>query len=756
MAGKAGVSGPRRLLRRLRDVMASPRSAQERLDQIANIIAADMVAEVCSVYLMRAGEVLELFATEGLSASAVHSTRLRVGEGLVGTVAATGKSLNLSDAQSHPNYVYRPETGEEVYHSLMGVPIVRAGRVAGVLVVQNRTRRHYTEEEVEALYIIATVVAELAGSGALVSPSEILPVDGNALLPLRFGGVRLNGGLGMGVAVLHQRHVTIDKLVAEDPEREMERLGEALAAMQSALDAMMASQALAASGEHRDVLETYRMFAEDRGWRRRLQEAIASGLTAEAAVQQVQDETRLRMGQITDPYLRERLSDLEDLTNRLMQHLSPGSSQFPGLDMNEDIVLIGRNMGPAELLDYQYSRLRALVLEEGSPTSHVSIVARALDIPVIGQIEGVLSKVTALDPVIVDGDNAQMFVRPSEDIQQDFAASVAARAERRAVHATLRDLPAETLDGVRISLCLNAGLLIDLHHLHAIGADGIGLYRTEIPFMVRPDFPGIVAQTDLYQRILEQTGDKPVIFRTLDIGSDKALPYWKQSGEENPAMGWRAIRIALDRPAMLRQQVRALIRAARGRDLQLMFPMVAEVAEFDRARAIVDLELDHARKQGQPLPSPVRVGVMLEVPALAWQLPALLRRVDFVSVGSNDFFQFFFASDRGNTRVSSRYDVLSPAALGCLASIVEHCRAADVPLSLCGEMAGNPLEAMALLGVGFRTVSMSPNALGGVKSMVRSLRLGDVEIFVKSLLDSSDHSVRGKLSTFARDHGVEI
>lgn len=756
MAGKAGVSGPRRLLRRLRDVMASPRSAQERLDQIANIIAADMVAEVCSVYLMRAGEVLELFATEGLSASAVHSTRLRVGEGLVGTVAATGKSLNLSDAQSHPNYVYRPETGEEVYHSLMGVPIVRAGRVAGVLVVQNRTRRHYTEEEVEALYIIATVVAELAGSGALVSPSEILPVDGNALLPLRFGGVRLNGGLGMGVAVLHQRHVTIDKLVAEDPEREMERLGEALAAMQSALDAMMASQALAASGEHRDVLETYRMFAEDRGWRRRLQEAIASGLTAEAAVQQVQDETRLRMGQITDPYLRERLSDLEDLTNRLMQHLSPGSSQFPGLDMNEDIVLIGRNMGPAELLDYQYSRLRALVLEEGSPTSHVSIVARALDIPVIGQIEGVLSKVTALDPVIVDGDNAQMFVRPSEDIQQDFAASVAARAERRAIHATLRDLPAETLDGVRISLCLNAGLLIDLHHLHAIGADGIGLYRTEIPFMVRPDFPGIVAQTDLYQRILEQTGDKPVIFRTLDIGSDKALPYWKQSGEENPAMGWRAIRIALDRPAMLRQQVRALIRAARGRDLQLMFPMVAEVAEFDRARAIVDLELDHARKQGQPLPSPVRVGVMLEVPALAWQLPALLRRVDFVSVGSNDFFQFFFASDRGNTRVSSRYDVLSPAALGCLASIVEHCRAADVPLSLCGEMAGNPLEAMALLGVGFRTVSMSPNALGGVKSMVRSLRLGDVEIFVKSLLDSSDHSVRGKLSTFARDHGVEI
>lgn len=756
MAGKAGVSGPRRLLRRLRDVMASPRSAQERLDQIANIIAADMVAEVCSVYLMRAGEVLELFATEGLSASAVHSTRLRVGEGLVGTVAATGKSLNLSDAQSHPNYVYRPETGEEVYHSLMGVPIVRAGRVAGVLVVQNRTRRHYTEEEVEALYIIATVVAELAGSGALVSPSEILPVDGNALLPLRFGGVRLNGGLGMGVAVLHQRHVTIDKLVAEDPEREMERLGEALAAMQSALDAMMASQALAASGEHRDVLETYRMFAEDRGWRRRLQEAIASGLTAEAAVQQVQDETRLRMGQITDPYLRERLSDLEDLTNRLMQHLSPGSSQFPGLDMNEDIVLIGRNMGPAELLDYQYSRLRALVLEEGSPTSHVSIVARALDIPVIGQVEGVLSKVTALDPVIVDGDNAQMFVRPSEDIQQDFAASVAARAERRAVHATLRDLPAETLDGVRISLCLNAGLLIDLHHLHAIGADGIGLYRTEIPFMVRPDFPGIVAQTDLYQRILEQTGDKPVIFRTLDIGSDKALPYWKQSGEENPAMGWRAIRIALDRPAMLRQQVRALIRAARGRDLQLMFPMVAEVAEFDRARAIVDLELDHARKQGQPLPSPVRVGVMLEVPALAWQLPALLRRVDFVSVGSNDFFQFFFASDRGNTRVSSRYDVLSPAALGCLASIVEHCRAADVPLSLCGEMAGNPLEAMALLGVGFRTVSMSPNALGGVKSMVRSLRLGDVEIFVKSLLDSSDHSVRGKLSTFARDHGVEI
>lgn len=754
MDPRAGVSGPRRLLRRLRDVMASPHAAQERLDQITAIIAADMVAEVCSIYLMRAGEVLELFATEGLSAGAVHYTRLRVGEGLVGAIAATARPLNLSDAQAHPDFVYRPETGEEVYHAFLGVPVLRAGRVTGVLVVQNRTRRHYTDEELEALQIIAMVLAELVGTGELVRPEELLPADGIALLPLRLEGVRLNAGLGIGAAQLHQHQITIDKLLSDDPEAELERLRTALAGMHSALDDMLAEQSVDV-GEHRDILETYRMFAQDRGWLRRLNEAIASGLTAEAAVQKVQEDTRIRMGRIGDSYLRERLADLEDLTFRLLQHLSPHGAPNPGIGAR-DIVLFARNMGPAELLDYQRAGLRALVLEEGSPTSHVSIVARALDIPVLGQVADALSKVAPGDPVIVDGDNGQMFIRPGEDIQQQFSEGIAARSRRRAEFAALRDKPAETRDGVRIALNINAGLLIDLQALQEYDADGVGLYRTEIPFMVRSDFPDVEAQIALYRRVMDQCGDKPAIFRTLDIGGDKALPYWRQGGEENPAMGWRAIRIGLDRPAILRSQLRALVGAAADRQLSIMFPMIAEVAEFDAARRVLDLEIARAKARGRPIPSEIRIGVMLEVPALIFQLPALLDRVDFVSVGSNDFFQFLFASDRGNPRLAERYDVLSPAALRCLDQVVRACGAADVPVSVCGEMAGRPLEAMALLGVGFRRISMPPTALGEIKSMVRSLDLGAAQTYVRTLLDLPDHSVRTKLRTFALDHGVSI
>ncbi|MHA1568725.1 MAG: phosphoenolpyruvate--protein phosphotransferase [Alphaproteobacteria bacterium] len=755
MDPRAAVSGPRRLLRRLRDIMASPRVAQERLDQIAGIIAADMVAEVCSVYLMRAGEVLELFASEGLSAAAVHNTRLRVGEGLVGAIAATAHPLNLSDAQAHPDFVYREETGEEIYHAFLGVPILRAGRVAGVLVVQNRTRRHYTEEELEAMQIVAMVLAELVGAGELVRPEEILPADGIALLPLRLEGVRLNTGLGIGHAQLHQQQITVDKLLSDDPEAELERLRAALAEMHSALDDMLDAQSIDA-GEHRDILETYRMFAQDRGWLRRLKEAVANGLTAEAAVQKVQEDTRVRMGRIADSYLRERLADLDDLAFRLLQHLSPGGGAPNHRHGDGDIVLFARNMGPAELLDYQRVNLRALVLEEGSPTSHVSIVARALDIPVLGQVGDVLSKVASGDPVIVDGDNGQMFIRPGEDIQQAFGESMAARARRRAEFAALRDLPAVTRDGMRVGLNINAGLLIDLQALDEFDADGVGLYRTEIPFMVRSDFPDVEAQTDLYRRVLDQCADKPVVFRTLDIGGDKALPYWRQGGEENPAMGWRAIRIGLDRPAILRSQLRAIVGAGAGRRIGIMFPMVAEVAEFDAARRVLDLAVARLSARGSVVPAEIRIGVMLEVPALVWQLPALLDRVDFVSVGSNDFFQFLFASDRGNPRLAERYDVLSPAALRCLDQVVTACSAANVPVSLCGEMAGRPLEAMVLLALGFRSLSMTPTALGEVKSMVRSLDLGVAGNYVRSLLDLADHSLRGKIRSFALDHGVSI
>lgn len=750
----AAPSVSRRLLARLRDVMAGGGTAEERLDKVVTLIAADMVAEVCSCYVMRAGEVLELFATEGLKKAAVHKTRLRVGEGLVGDIAAHARPLALADAQSHPMFAYRPETGEELFHSLMGVPIIRAGRVIGVLVVQNRTMRHYTDEEIETLETVAMVLAELVASGELVNREELVVVDGNALLPLRIEGIKLNAGVGIGVAVLHQPRVTIRKLVAEDPEAELERLRAALASIKNALDELFSRPEMR-DGEHRDVLETYRMFTEDKGWLGKIGEAIRSGLTAEAAVQKVHDDMRARMSQITDPYLRERLHDFEDLANRLLQHLSGEEGAIRG-ELPGDAILIARTMGPMDLFDYDPKRLRGLVLEEGSPTMHVAIVARALDIPVVGRAKDVLDKVEPLDPVIVDGDNGQVFVRPSDDIRDIFADAIVQRQERAAHYASLRDLPATTRDGVSVKLMMNAGLLLDMGHLHDSGADGIGLYRTELPFMARSALPDVAAQTLLYRKILDQAEGKPVVFRALDVGGDKILPYWNPYEEDNPALGWRSIRITLDRPAVLRHQLRALLRAAVGRELRLMFPMIAEVAELVQARHILDLEIERERDAGRPLPDSIKVGTMLEVPALAFQMDALLPLVDFVSIGSNDMTQFLYAVDRGNPRIAERYDALAPGMLTFIRYVAAKCEAAGVPLSVCGEMAGRPLEAMALIACGVRVLSVASPSIGPVKTMIRTLDVAPVKTYLDGLLRAPDRSLRDKLKSFAIDHGVAV
>jgi len=750
------VSAIRRLLRRLRDIMAGSGTAQERLDRIVRVVAAEMVAEVCSAYIMRAGEVLELFATEGLRSEAVHRTRLRVGEGLVGVIAATARPLTLAEAQSHPDFAYRPETGEEIYHSLMGAPILRGGHVLGVLVVQNRTPRHYTEDEVEILQTIAMIVAELAASGDLVNPLEIAQGQGGTLLPLRIVGVRLNAGLAIGPAVLHEPKVIIRQVVAEDVEGELARLRGAVAAMREAIDELVATSRQFGAGEHHDVIETYRMFAADRGWVRRIADAIRSGLTAEAAVEKVADDTRGRMMQVSDPYLRERLLDLEDLANRLQQHLSGHPPSAAWAELPAEFILVARAMGPAELLDYGRRRIMGLVLEEGSPTAHVAIVARAFDIPVVGRVEDATSRIEAGDLVIVDGDHAQILARPSEDIRQSVAVAVEARTRRRAFYETLSSVPPVSRDGVSIKLMLNAGLLLDLAQLGTTGAEGVGLFRTEFPLMIRDTFPGVDELTEFYKRVFDQAECRPVFFRTLDIGGDKVLPYLPHALEDNPAMGWRALRIGLDRPAMLRQQLRALIRAAAGRTLFIKFPMVAEVAELERARALVDMELARAACEGRALPQVVKVGVMLEVPSLLWQLPALCERIDFLSVGTNDLLQFLFACDRGNPRLADRYDSLSAPMLALLREIIARTREAGVSLSMCGDMAGNPIEAMVLIALGFRTLSMAATAIGPVKTMIRSLDTAAVAGYLDDIGNRPDHSLRPKLEAYARDHEVAL
>ena len=580
--------GPRVLLRRLREVMAEPVGAQARLDRVVILIAANMVAEVCSVYVMRADGALELYATEGLNREAVHLTTMKAGEGLVGLIAETAEPLALSDAQTHPAFSYRPETGEEIYHAFLGVPLLRAGNTLGVLVVQNRTHRVYTDEEMEALQTTAMVLAEMLASGEL---QALAKEQATALRrPLHQRGAPLADGVGLGHVVLHEPRVVVKNLIAEDPQAELRRLDAAIAEVRASIDELIARGDVAHHGEHRDVLETFRMFAHDQGWLRRMREAVLSGLTAEAAVERVQSDSRARMLRQTDPYLRDRLHDLDDLANRLLHSLVGRAFVTTRGELPENAILVARSMGPAALLDYDRSHLRGLVLEEGGPASHIAIVARALGIPAVGEVENATALVEPGDPIIIDGGVGDVQIRPRADVEAAYAAKARLGARRQEQYRKLRELPARTKDGLEIGLNLNAGLLVDLPHLEETGARGIGLFRTELQFMIAERMPSGGEQQKFYQAILDAAGDKPVTFRTLDIGGDKILPYMKKDEEENPALGWRAIRISLDRPALLRSQIRALLKAAAGRRLKVMFPMVATCDEFARAKAVVRRE----------------------------------------------------------------------------------------------------------------------------------------------------------------------
>ncbi|MEJ8475739.1 phosphoenolpyruvate--protein phosphotransferase [Roseibium algae] len=754
---RSNLAGPRLLLRRLREVMAEPIKAQERLDKIVVLIASNVVAEVCSVYILRADGVLELYATEGLNRDAVHQASLRVGQGLVGLIAAEARPLNLPNARAHPGFAYLPETGEEAYNSFLGVPILRAGRTLGVLVVQNQSHRTYLEDEVEALQTTAMVIAEMVAAGEL----EAIAQKATGLdmsRPIHADGVALADGVGLGHVVLHEPRVVVTNLIAEDTDAEKTRLDGAINRLRLSIDDLLASGDIAGTGEHRDVLEAYRMFAYDRGWTRKIEEAIRNGLTAEAAVEKVQSDMRARMLRQTDPYLRERLHDLDDLAHRLIRELM-GRGHGPSLaDLPQDAIIVARNMGAAELLDYGRDRIRGLVLEEGGPTSHVTIVGRALGIPMVGQVEDIVSLADAGDAIIVDGEAGEVHLRPAQDVENAYAEKVKFRARRQAQYRRLRNKPSVTKDGVDISLQMNAGLLVDLPHLAESGAAGVGLFRTELQFMVASSFPRMREQQAQYEQVLMAAGGKPVTFRSLDVGGDKVLPYLRSIQEENPAMGWRALRLGLDRPGLLRTQIRALLKASADYGLKLMFPMVADVSEFLSARELVDKELKHLRLHGHSVPDRIQLGVMIEVPSLLFQLDELLAEVDFVSVGSNDLFQFFCAVDRGNTRVANRFDTLSVGFLRALKSIIDKADSAHVPVTLCGELAGRPLEAMALIGLGFRYLSMSPASLGPVKAMLRTLDAGRLSARLLPRLEPGhrETDIRDFLRRYASEMDVVI
>ena len=750
--------GPRLLLRRLREVMAEPISAQARLDRIVVLIASNMVAEVCSLYVARADGPLELFATEGLNREAVHLTTMRPGEGLVGLIAATAEPLALSDAQTHPAFSYKPETGEEIYQSFLGVPVLRGGATLGVLVVQNRARRTYSEEEIEALQTTAMLLAEMIASGELQALAG-QPAAIASRRPLSLKGAAIAEGLGLGHAVLHQPRVVVNKIVADDISAELQRLETAIEAMRASVDEMIDRTDDGGPGEHRDVLEAFRMIAHDRGWLRRLREAVASGLTAEAAVEKVQNDARAKLQRQTDPYLRDRLHDLTDIANRLLHQLAGQSLVLLPSELPENAILVARSMSPAALLDYDRARLRGLVLEEAGAASHIAIVARALGVPAVSDIRDINEVVEHGDAIIVDGLTGEVHLRPPPDLEISYVEKARMRARRRDQYRAIKNLPCITEDGVRVGLHMNAGLLIDMPHLRETGADSIGLFRTELQFMLAPRFPRPSEQEQLYSAVLDAAGEKPVTFRTLDIGGDKALPYMKHLDEENPALGWRAVRIGLDKPALLRMQLRAMLRAAAGRDFRVMLPMVSTADEFVRCREILNRELEFQRRIGRIAPKSVKLGAMVEVPALLWQIDEIARHADFLSVGSNDLMQYLYAADRDNKRVSFRFDPLSPAFLRALRSIAEGGHRNGRPVALCGEIGGRTLEAMALIALGFRHLSMSAASVGPVKTMALSMNVTEVRAQLDELLSGRGGefaSLRQPLTVIAQKQGVHL
>ena len=744
----------RQLLKQLREIMSSGIVVQEKLNQIVSVVAKEMHTDVCSFYLLQPGDILELFSTYGLKQSAVHETSLRLGEGLIGEIAVQKKALSFEDAWHHPSFVFKQETGEKPFQTLMGVPVLQGSNLLGVVAVQTEREHDYTEDEIETLETVAMLIAQILVSVAFEKQQNTL-VKVHKDVRSRMEGVRLMSGMALGKAFIHSRTKRVENLISTNNEAaELSKLTNALTEMDKVLSDTLADAEI--SEENAEIFETYRMFTKDKGWIQKMTDYIHSGFTAEGAVQKVTDDMTERMSMITDPYLKERIHDFQDLADRLLQHLAGKDIKSKNNELTDNTILVAHSMGPAELLDYDREKIKGIILEEGSPTMHVVIVAKAMNIPVIGGVKDVVNTVVKGDTIALDGDNGYIYINPVEDILNDFKKKIDSRERIRRKYEKLKDVPCQTKDGIKVSLNLNAGLSLDMLSLGEGFADGIGLYRTELPFMSTAQLPDTQKQTEIYRRVISNAADKPVVFRTLDIGSDKVLPYVQRKPEENPAMGWRSIRITLDRRTLLRQQLRAFIRAVNGGDLYVMFPMITDTDEFVQAKKTLDIELAREEEKGHILPSKIYVGTMLEVPSLIFQLDELLPLVDFLSVGTNDLSQFLFATDRSDPTVWERYDVLSAPMIRTLKHVVDLCDKHKVPCSVCGEMAGKPLEAMVLVALGFKKLSMNPASLGAIKAMILSMDTRQVIDYLNTILPVPAHSLREKLRLFALDHDIVI
>ncbi len=738
------------LIEKLNDVLSSTQTLQVRLTIAMKTLAQDMGADTAILYLLTPDHYLEVYACYDSVTPDHKKIRFRVGEGIVGLIAANGKSLICDNISRHPNFLHRPGIADQVNLSLLGVPLISSRGIIGVLNLQNPPSKPFEVWREKSLWEVGNYLGSLPDLDRFPALNSN---DGKIEGVQTLQGTSFNPGIAIGTAVIHQPYSWKESAFCENTKDESERLKDAIRNMIESIDRL--KETTPNLDKHtEDVLTSYQMIAADRGWVRKIQEYIQKGFAAEAAVQKVRRHTRERYAQIGDSILKGRLSDFEDLASRLLKHLS--GKDAVSEDLPESTILVAQNLGPAELLDYDRRFIKGLVLEEGVHTAHVAIIARALDIPVVGRVPLLLSRVSAGDKLIVDGALGTVKVNPKSEDLLEAREKIVQLKKGQVINKELQDKPCVTQEGIPVTLTLNAGLPIDLHHLEELHFEGVGLYRTEIPFMMRSSFPDVKTQTEIYRDVIEQAKGLPVTFRTLDIGGDKVVPYMWRVQDENPVLGWRAIRVALDKPAILRQQVRALIRASEGQDLRILFPLVTDLTEYRDARQYVAQEWERAKQHQAVLPKSLSYGVMLEVPSIVDQLEPLLKEVDFISIGTNDLFQFYFACDRTNPTVSNRYDPLSTTFLKYLRNILYACNKAKIPVSICGEMAGKPMEALALLAIGFRNLSASGPSSGALKKMILSLPLKEASTFMEAALEDYAPTLRPALLDFAKKHKVFV
>ena len=707
----------------------------DKLNSIVRIISEEAKAVSASIFAKADDMTFEYIA--GTTDEEAEKS-VRLGEGVIGKAGA----------DNHTSFVRT----KDFYK--IAIPLKKWNKPVGVLLVNFAKPHEYDEEEIDGLETICLFLSELVTSEEMQQYIKKEIKSRGILAKDRMSGVVINSGYGLGNVVVHRRRKAVTEIFAKDKDKELQNLEIAREKMNKDLDAKFNVEGLQ-NGEQAEILDAYRMIANDKGWYKRIINHINSGLTAEAAVEQAYAEMWNRLSGATDNYLKERLHDLRDIADRLRLYLSGEDKNNEKKDYN-DIVVVAASMGPADLMDYDYKKIRALIIEECTPTMHVAIVAKALNVPVIAKIEGLFKEIKEGVLMAVDGAKGTVFINPSQDTIKYIETKIEEKQKELERIQKLKNLKSKTKDGKRINLYMNIGMDFDIDYIKDTNCDGVGLYRTELLYMSSEKMPDLNKQVASYKKLLDTANGKKVIFRSLDVGSDKLLPYWTNIEEENPAIGWRSIRITLDRRAILRKQMRAFIRAAADRELYVMFPMISNLDEFLEARETFMYAYEREQREGMPLPSKFHLGMMIEVPSVVFQLREILKYCDFISIGTNDLYQFFFACDRGNSRLNGRYDVLSAPFLNMLKKIIKEANEANVLCSVCGEMASNPLDAMALIGLGYRNLSVSSASYGKVKAMIRSLSAEGIEDYLNNILSSSRKTLRPQLKAYAFDHGIEI